>query len=74
MSYHHWEISHFTWKSNQLQIIDRILLSAKMKGNVTPTKPEENIFIIQQVKEEDGKAQGKVYAEQTRGLTPAYNT
>lgn len=39
-----------------------------MKGNATPSKPEENILILQQVKQEDSKPQDEVNAEQTWDL------
>lgn len=71
VSCHHWEVSHFTWKSKQLQITARILLSTKVKGNTTPTKLGENTLILQQIKQEDSKPQGEVNAEQTWDLTPA---
>lgn len=40
-------------------------------GNATSTKLEESILILQQIKQEDGKPQDEVNAEQTWDLTPA---
>lgn len=40
-------------------------------GNAMPIKLEESILILQQVKQEDGKPQDEVNAEQTWDLTLA---